>query len=386
MPDGTPASRNSFGATALAENLEESLRASSVRIGLGAFALVALPVFFPTMAPFLGVLLAYSALTILFHLAIRHGVGGVVRVLAGGVMDVAFVTFLVHRMGSESTPLVAAYALLGMFNALVAPAWAARLVGAFGLLAYAAVSCAEVFSYLQYAPDVPELSAYRPSVMAATRSTVILGAVVFVSTWVSDRIARVLRIRELELRVANARLETLSQRDPLTQLYNRRFFVHRADEELERVRRGHALALLMMDLDSFKHVNDEQGHLAGDELLRRIARALEESTRVVDVIGRFGGDEFVVLLPDTSPEQALVVAERVVATIRHVGTEADPRRPVTASVGLALGRPEDDVTVLLNAADDAAYRAKQAGGNRFQLAAEPDRESVASGPRAARTA
>jgi diguanylate cyclase (GGDEF)-like protein len=269
---------------------------------------------------------------------------------------------------------------------LVAPAWAARLVGALGILSYGAVSYAEVLGFLQYAPDLPELSAYRPSPMAATRSMVVLGAVVFVSTWVSDRIARVLRGRELELRVANARLETLSQRDPLTQLYNRRHFVQRVDEELERVRRGHAMGVLMMDLDGFKHVNDEQGHLAGDELLRRIARALEESTRVVDVIGRFGGDEFVVLLPDTAADQALIVAERLVATIGSVGTEADPRRPVTASIGLALAGPEDDVTVLLNSADDAAYRAKQAGGNRFQLAVKPDRESVASGPRAARSA
>ena len=370
---------------AFAENQEESLRASSVRVGLGVFSLVVLPFFFPKMASFLGVLLAYSAATVLFHVAIRRGVGGVTRVLAGGVMDVAFTTFLVHRMGSESTPLIAAYALLGMFNALVAPAWAARVVGGLGVLSYAAVSYAEAFGLLQYAPDFPAMSEFRPSLMAATRSIVVLTALVLVSTWVADRIARVLRRREQELRVANGMLEELSQRDPLTQLYNRRYFVHRAEEELERVRRGHAVAVLMMDLDGFKHVNDQQGHLAGDELLRRIARAIEESTRVVDVIGRFGGDEFVVLLPDTDLEEGLIVAERLVTTLRHVGTEADPKRPVTASIGLSLARPDDDVTILLNSADDAAYRAKQAGGDRFLVATHPDRESFASGPRVAGT-
>jgi diguanylate cyclase (GGDEF)-like protein len=139
---------------------------------------------------------------------------------------------------------------------------------------------------------------------------------------------------------------------------------------------------LRAELDGFKHVNDEQGHMVGDELLRRIAVAIEESTRVVDVIGRFGGDEFVVLLPDTDLEQALPVAERLVARLREVGTEADPRRPVTASIGLSLAHAEDDVTILLNSADDAAYRAKQAGGDRFLVATQPDRESFATGPRA----
>jgi diguanylate cyclase (GGDEF)-like protein len=379
------APRNSFGVSALGENQEESLRASSVRVGLGLFSVIALPFFFPKMASFLGVLLAYSAATIFFHFAIRHRMGGVVRVLAGGVMDVAFTTFLIHRMGSESTPLLAAYALLGMFNALVAPAWAARVVGGLGVLAYAAVSYGEVLGFLQYAPDFPEMTAFHPTMRAATRSIVILSALVLMSTWVADRIARVLRLREHELRVANGMLEELSQRDPLTQLYNRRYFVTRAEEELERVRRGHAVAVLMMDLDGFKHVNDEQGHIAGDQLLRRIARAIEESTRIVDVIGRFGGDEFVVLLPDTDLEQALIVAERLVTTLRHVGTEADPKRPVTASIGLSLAHPEDDVAILLNSADDAAYRAKQAGGDRFLVATQPDRESFASGPRVAGT-
>ncbi len=138
--------------------------------------------------------------------------------------------------------------------------------------------------------------------------------------------------------------------------------------------RGHPMAILMMDLDRFKHVNDEQGHLAGDELLRRIAVAIQECTRAIDVVGRFGGDEFVALLPDTDTEQALVVAERLVRTVHQVGTEADPRRPVTASLGLAIAQPEDSLTMLLSAADEGAYRAKQAGGDRVHLELLPKSE------------
>jgi diguanylate cyclase (GGDEF)-like protein len=143
------------------------------------------------------------------------------------------------------------------------------------------------------------------------------------------------------------------------------------EEELARVRRGHPMAVLMMDLDGFKHVNDEQGHLAGDALLKEIARKVVQAMRVVDVVGRFGGDEFVVLLPDTDSSQAEIVAERIVRTIREVGTAADPRRPVTVSVGVAIPRIDDDVSVVLNQADEAAYAAKQEGGDRYRMACPP---------------
>ncbi|HVU02310.1 MAG TPA: GGDEF domain-containing protein [Polyangiaceae bacterium] len=378
--DRQPAARPSL--LGLVENQEENLRASSVRVLLGIFSLAAQPVFFPAASEFVWVLVLYALGAILFHLAIRRGIGGTARIVAGGVMDVAFITFLVHRMGSQSTALVAAYVLPGMFNALVvAPVWAPRCIGGLAIVGYAAVCFAEANGYLAYGPDL-EMRIAEPTVLGAVRATLYLSAFIAASTWVSERIAKLVRDREIALRKANAQLEQLSQRDPLTQLYNRRFFVQRVQEELERVRRGHPMALLMMDLDGFKHINDKQGHLAGDELLRRIAAAIGETTRVIDVIGRFGGDEFVVLLPDTDAEQATIVAERLVQTVRSVGTEADPKRPVTASVGLSFARAEDDVTILLNTADDAAYRAKEAGGDRFLVATVPDRESFSSGPRA----
>src|SRR6185312_9035577 len=121
----------------------------------------------------------------------------------------------------------------------------------------------------------------------------------------------------------------------------------------------------MMDLDHFKSVNDEHGHLAGDEMLRRIAAAVQETTRAIDVVGRFGGDEFVALLPDTDAEQAAVVAERLVRTVRFIGEGLNARWPVTVSIGIAVARPDDDGVTVVNAADDAAYRAKSAGGDRY---------------------
>jgi diguanylate cyclase (GGDEF)-like protein len=368
----------------LLDNQQDRIRAASIRVALGVFSVFAVPVFQPAAIHYLPVLIAYLCCAIAFQFAIKKNVGGVGRVLAGGFVDTAFTTFLVHRMGTQSTPLVASYLVVGMFNAFVAPAWSARVVGGLGTLFYAAVAFAEALHFLPYAPDYPELAAAAPDLLVTTRNVLLLGVLVGVCTWVSDRIARALRTREQQLRVMNARLEELSQRDPLTQLYNRRHFVHRVNEELKRVRRGHPMALVMMDLDGFKHINDRQGHLVGDDLLRRIARTIEDATRDVDVVGRFGGDEFVAMLPDTEIDQATVVADRLVRVIRSVGEEIDPARPVTVSVGVAMAKPEDDVTVLLNAADEGCYRAKQAGGDRLEAVSVPERDSAQfeSGPRA----
>jgi diguanylate cyclase (GGDEF)-like protein len=350
-------------ARIISAGFEESLRASSVRVSLGVFLAGGLPLLAPSVARYVGVFLVYVTAAVALHFAIRRRLGGVFRVLLGGMLDVAITTFLVHRLGSQGTPLLSAYLLIGMIVALVAPAWTARALSTLGVASYCAMSFGEALHLIPYAPDAPEAARYTPTLLAAARSTVLLAVLVAVSTWVSERMR--------QLRLANAGLEQLSQRDPLTQLYNRRFFVARVEEELARLQRGHSMAVLMMDLDGFKHINDGQGHLAGDTLLKKIAHRVSSSMRVIDVVGRFGGDEFVMLLPDTDEEQATIVAERLVRTVREVGIEADPARPVTASVGVAIPRSEDDVTVLLNRADEAAYAAKQEGGNRYRVRHPP---------------
>jgi diguanylate cyclase (GGDEF)-like protein len=255
-----------------------------------------------------------------------------------------------------------------------------------GVAAYGVVLYTEAIGLLPYAPAVSGFGEWRPDPSVAWRAVALLLTLVAVSTLVAERITKALHQREDELTAANAQLEELSQRDPLTQLYNRRELVRRLEQELERVRRGHPLAVLMIDLDRFKHINDLQGHLVGDELLRRVAKAVQSCTRAVDVSGRFGGDEFVVTLTDTEEREAKVVAHRLVEAIRQIGTEFDPNRPVTASIGISIARPQDDVTVLVNSADESAYRAKSAGGDRYYVQ-DPDRNSAQfeSGPRSART-
>jgi diguanylate cyclase (GGDEF)-like protein len=125
---------------------------------------------------------------------------------------------------------------------------------------------------------------------------------------------------------------------------------------------------MMIDLDGFKRVNDQLGHDAGDLLLMDIGNALTQETRAVDLVARYGGDEFVIVLPDLSPEGAIPAAERIVEAVARVGRARVGEAPVTASIGLTIAKPDDDVGALLRRADSEAYTAKRAGGNRVSVA------------------
>lgn len=174
---------------------------------------------------------------------------------------------------------------------------------------------------------------------------------------------------------ANAELARVSRTDALTGLLNRGAWQAQAREEAQRCRRtGHAATLVLFDLDHFKHVNDTHGHPAGDEVLRRTAELLRRSVRETDYAGRYGGEEFGVLLIDTSGEQASYFAERLrrrieTATIEHAGTAI----PVTISLGLAsFQRDFADEAAWISAADEALYRSKENGRNRYTVAPLPD--------------
>jgi diguanylate cyclase (GGDEF)-like protein len=176
-----------------------------------------------------------------------------------------------------------------------------------------------------------------------------------------------------ELAQRREELLALSRTDSLTGLCNRRYFEERLHEEFARSRRyGSPLSLVMMDLDHFKRVNDTFGHLLGDEVLRGVARTARAKLREVDLLARYGGEELCALLPETGPEDALLVCGRVRAAIEalrfeHQGAEGPPQVvSCTASLGLAsIPSPTlSSAELLLRAADDSLYAAKGAGRNR----------------------
>jgi len=163
------------------------------------------------------------------------------------------------------------------------------------------------------------------------------------------------------------KLQEYANRDGLTGIANRRFFESRLRDEFLRWQRyGGELSVLLFDLDHFKDINDRFGHAVGDTVLRVMAQRVADAVRVQDIFGRFGGEEFALLLPCTPLADAMIVAEKVRMTICDTPVEAEGVRvPVTASVGGAAARPGlPSYEVLINEADAALYSAKRQGRNR----------------------
>src|SRR5262252_3902851 len=172
-----------------------------------------------------------------------------------------------------------------------------------------------------------------------------------------------------ELESTNARLKETSFKDEVTGLYNRRFFSLRLEEEISRFRRfNHPVSVVVLDLDGFKSVNDEFAHAVGDETLRDVGQILMKHSRGINVVSRYGGDEFAVLLVETSKSGARLYADRirqVVATFPY-----SHGKRVTASFGVA-SLPDDEASTseeLFRAADGALYAAKRAGKNQVVAA------------------
>jgi diguanylate cyclase (GGDEF)-like protein len=161
-------------------------------------------------------------------------------------------------------------------------------------------------------------------------------------------------------------VKSMAIRDALTGLYNYGYFKEALHYEVEKSRRYKTpLSLLFLDVDDFKRVNDTLGHLKGDKIMRQVAAILKQETRQADLLCRYGGDEFVMLLSQTPPDQAMVLAER----LRHQIVQSSMNRlehrlQITASIGVAGLGPGMSSEDLIKEADAAHYRAKQAGKNQ----------------------
>ncbi|HEY6096025.1 MAG TPA: diguanylate cyclase [Gallionellaceae bacterium] len=171
-----------------------------------------------------------------------------------------------------------------------------------------------------------------------------------------------------ERRTLLERLELQAHQDYLTGLSNRRHFMEQGELELARVQRyGEALSVFMIDIDHFKNINDTHGHKAGDIVLQKLSHVLRETLRAIDIIGRMGGEEFAVLLPETALAEAAEIAERLREEIALADVVLKTGLPLhfTVSIGVAtLKEGEVNLDILLNLADVALYRAKESGRNK----------------------
>jgi len=178
------------------------------------------------------------------------------------------------------------------------------------------------------------------------------------------------------------KIQELAITDGLTRLYSRRYFLERLIEELERSKRHNLpLSFMMADIDHFKDKNDRFGHLVGDVILREVSDLLKENVREVDLIGRYGGEEFAIALPDTGIEEALRVAERIRKGIEEKPFSAyDQKTDLTLSIGIG-SYPTDGESVvdLVEAADSALYHAKASGRNRIATRTSSSRKKPSEG-------
>lgn len=178
-------------------------------------------------------------------------------------------------------------------------------------------------------------------------------------------------VSKLELQKANGQLKEMSRLDRLTGLFNRGYWEEQLSLEFMRQQRaGHPTSLMMFDIDHFKPVNDTYGHPAGDEVIRMVARVILETIRGSDVAGRYGGEEFSVILPDTSPDDAAMLAERLRSRIENEVVDVQGiQLQVTVSLGVAGWSSEfASYSEWLEKADQALYYSKEHGRNQVCLA------------------
>jgi diguanylate cyclase (GGDEF)-like protein len=195
-----------------------------------------------------------------------------------------------------------------------------------------------------------------------------LAQVMFLSNWVNQLRWR-LRDRNLELKSAFARIEQLASVDELTQAWNRRTFRKLVeDEALHAARFGSSFCIALLDLDHFKAVNDRFGHAAGDQVLKTFAGIVLGTIRATDRLGRYGGEEFILLLPQTLLKSGLMIVERVRAEVaRHDWSTISPGLTVTVSAGISSLGAGEAVEDTIRRCDVALYEAKAAGRNRTMV-------------------
>lgn len=182
----------------------------------------------------------------------------------------------------------------------------------------------------------------------------------------NDELRKEVRLRKR----TQAKLEELSRKDPLTGLFNRRHFFELAEREFIRSRRyNRPVSMIMIDLDHFKIVNDTHGHLVGDQILSQIGARILQNSREVDIVGRYGGEEFLILLPETTLDDAMILAQRIFSSLskKPVNTSS-LMLPVEVSIGVSSCENQKDLSLyeLIEQADKALYRAKELGRNRIE--------------------
>ena len=297
---------------------------------------------------------AAAVLVVLLHEMLPNRWRGRYSVALEVVAALALATGLVWLTGGASSPFVFTFDLLVVAVALTMGSRLALLVTAAASLAYVGQLLLDTSSF-------------------ANNGNLLQVAVNLGSLWLLAYLAGVYANSERRVR---ARVLELSQTDPLTGLFNRGHLYPTLEQEIQRTRRsGRGFCVLMIDLDGLKAINDSLGHLRGDDVLRAVGRVITGSIRAVDSAYRYGGDEFLILLPETEFIGAYVVAEKIREGVEQL-SESLVTDPASTSVSIGLvSHPEDGPSTeeLMVAADRAMYQAKSLGKNQISGNPRPRR-------------
>ncbi|MBL9015094.1 MAG: GGDEF domain-containing protein [Myxococcales bacterium] len=326
---------------------------------------------YPLLLPAQGIALAcWSALAVGARL--RRGREGSGRGLAIATTALYAITLAAFTLvtGPFASPGWISYLGGAVVGYVMFPRWVVLA----GMILYVVLVAAGALSHsTALAPAELYEGLDGPMVLRRCVASLALFALTFsVIAWIADR----WRDRE-------ARYQKLASIDSLTGLVNRRRFFKQATQELARARRyGSPVAIVLVDLDHFKRINDEHGHPVGDQALAHAAGVLAREVRDLDIVARYGGEEFAMLLPMTTATGAKEVAERCTQKLAATPLAIDGRAPIriTASMGLTCAEQSstDTLEALLTAADAALYRAKEGGRNRVEVAPAPPQAMLPS--------
>ena len=314
---------------------------------LSASTVVAVTGLWPdTQALILGLLAVGGLFVLTVHDIVPAKVFGSSRFVAEGSVAITMITLLVALTGRETSPFFFAFPLIVVGAALVVDARVTLVLSAAAIIGYIAA--------IGIRPDGDAISLRAIAVAGINLSALLL------LTYVAMVIAK----EQRRSRVVAIRMSTL---DSLTGLYNRSYFFAALEREIQRSARSErGFCLLMMDLDGLKAVNDRYGHFHGDRALRVVGDTIRAGVRKIDTAARYGGDEFVAVLPETDPTGAFVVAEKIRRSVaEHLVTGPDFEFRTSLSIGVVV-YPSDGTTVdsLMIAADRAMYGSKRQGKNR----------------------
>lgn len=218
---------------------------------------------------------------------------------------------------------------------------------------------------------IAALYVYRPQALELRLELLRWGILALVSLWFGTIGGHVTRLRR-GLAERKAAIEALLERDDLTGVGNRRFLTHMLEQEKSRAQRsGTTFCVAMLDLDFFKSVNDTHGHAAGDQVLRTFAQVAQQGLRKIDYFGRYGGEEFMLIMSDTRVGGAQSTAERLRANVEVTRyNDVDPKLIQTVSIGIAEYQPGESIEHVQLRADKAMYKAKSRGRNRVEIDTE----------------